>query len=148
MNPLWTLCVTLCAVAGCLAGRAGNAEARKAPPQSFEAWDCNRTSGSTNLMSERIFIIRDKATNAISVVDDLIYTVNAKQPIVATVKGDTATRLDIAWTVNNVPLRNDSPARAMYQLTFFKGTLTYTEGIVLAGYGNTESSNGTCKLAQ
>ena len=134
---------------GCLAGIAGTAEANKAPVPEVQAFDCTRTGGSTNLMSQRLFIIRAQGTGEVAVMDEIIYTVNGKEPVMAKVSGDTAKRLDISWVVERIPLSNrGSTGRATYRATLFKDSLTYVESVVLSGYDNSESSSGSCKLMQ
>lgn len=138
--------VGLAVFLGSFVGIVGMTEAKAAPFGNAEVYDCTRTGGSRNLMSDRLLIIRDKTTGEIQVIDELIYTVHAKQPVPAKVKTDSATRLEISWTVDKIPMTNMVPGKALYRATFFKERLSYVEGVILAGYDNRENSHGTCKL--
>jgi hypothetical protein len=123
------------------------AAAKTQPKAAEQVYDCKMTTGRNNLIPDRILIIRNLATNEINVLDGVIYFIQ-KKPMQAKVKADTATRLDLAWTVQHYPLTRNQESTGIFSLTFLKGDLSVHENIVLAGYDNAENRSGTCALAK
>ncbi|OZA16748.1 MAG: hypothetical protein B7Y02_02895, partial [Rhodobacterales bacterium 17-64-5] len=117
------------------------------PRADEQIYDCNMTTGADNLIPGRVLIIRDLATNQISVFDGLIKYLQDK-PMVAKVKVDSPTRLELGWTVKHLPLTKGAEGMGIFALTFIKGDLRAHESVVLAGYDNAENRSGTCVLAK
>ena len=125
-----------------------DAWAKTQPKAAEQVYDCRMTTGSSNLIPPRILIIRNLATNEIKVLDGLIYTIQ-KDPMPAKVKVDSASRLELGWTIRKLPLTGgDGDGTGIFALTFIKGDLSVHESIVLAGFDNAENRSGTCALVK
>lgn len=126
-----------------LALAAGGAEAKTAPPENLQVLDCTFTNGDPNLIGDRLFILRDVATNEISVFDGVVKEVY-KAPMKAKVRLDNANRLEIDWIVENVSF-GTSKEQVSFHATLLKADMKIFEKSIVGAFENRESRDGTCK---
>lgn len=134
----------LVALSCALALLPGAVTAKTSPAAASQVYECHFVGGEVDWIKDKLFIVRDLKTNEIKVLDPIINRV-FKKPIPAKVVLDSASRLEIDWTMANLPGTRGSTT-VDYHMIFLKAQSTVSEKAVVRGFDNKESRSGTCAL--
>lgn len=127
-----------------LALLAGGAGAKTAPVAKVQILECNFVNGDANLIGDKLFLLRDLATNDIWVFDGVVKSVY-KDPIKARVVQDNANRLEIQWVVENVQFTT-SRVPVSFHATLLKAEMKIVEKSIAGAFENREHRDGSCAI--
>lgn len=137
----YRLALALALAAGLCLSQAA-AKTPKSP--SYAALDCAMSMGEHNVIAPNVIVLRNLATNEITVYDGLIKQIYDK-PIPAKVNLDNDTRLVISWVVKGLRGSNVTMGvKVEYTLVIIKATNIAVQKSTVAGYDNHEKASGRC----
>jgi hypothetical protein len=109
-------------------------------------YQCEVTRPSSDrFVDGPIFLSIDEKTDRAAVVDPVVYSINNKKPMSATVERKDK-RLTFRWEVRNVPTR-DGAINVGYRATLNLSQNRLSVRAYVRGYDNSSSGSGRCILS-